>query len=47
MKDCARIFENEIADGVIHGAAVLAGGLADEEFGASWGWADAAHTKTA
>ena len=42
--DCARIFEAEIRDGVIHGAVVVAGGLEGKDVLASWGWADAAHT---
>ena len=33
-----------MADGVIHGAAVVSGGLDGDDFSASWGWADAAHT---
>ena len=41
---CTRIFKAEIADGVIHGAAVVSGGLEDETLSCSWGWADAAHT---
>ena len=44
VADCARIFEAEIRDGVIHGAAVVAGGLDGTDVSASWGWADAAHT---
>lgn len=40
-----RIFKQEIADGVIHGATVLVGGLDSEELRASWGWADAAHSR--
>ena len=44
VSDCARIFETEIRDGVIHGAAVVAGGLDGETLSGSWGWADAAHT---
>ena len=40
-----RIFEQEIDDGVIHGATVLAGGLDGEEVRASWGWADEAHSR--
>ena len=42
--ECARIFEADIRDGVIHGAAVVAGGLDGEAWSGSWGWADAAHT---
>ena len=42
--ECARIFEAEIRDGVIHGATVMAGGLDGDAVSASWGWADAAHT---
>ena len=41
---CRRIFEADIRDGLIHGAAVVAGGLDGEVVSASWGWADAAHT---
>ena len=44
IDECARIFEAEIADGVIHGAAVVSGGLDGDDISASWGWADAAHT---
>ena len=44
VADCARIFEAEIRDGVIHGATVIAGGLEGKDVVASWGWADAAHT---
>ena len=43
-RECARIFETEIRDGVIHGAAVVFGGLDGDEVSAAWGWADAAHT---
>ena len=44
IAECSRIFEAEISDGVIHGAAVMAGGLDGDKVSASWGWADAAHT---
>ena len=44
IAECSCIFEAEISDGVIHGAAVMAGGLDGDEVSASWGWADAAHT---
>ena len=44
IAECARLFEAEISGGVIHGAAVIAGGLDGDEVSASWGWADAAHT---
>ena len=44
MSDCARIFESEIRDGVVHGAAVVAGSLDGEPLTGAWGWADAAHT---
>ena len=44
IADCARIFEAEIRDGVVHGAAVVAGGLDGETISGAWGWADAAHT---
>ena len=44
IAECSRIFEAEISDGVIHGAAVMAGGLEGGDVSASWGWADAAHT---
>ena len=44
VADCARIFEAEMRDGVIHGAVVIAGGLEGKDVVASWGWADAAHT---
>ena len=40
-----RIFEQEIDDGVIHGATVLAGGIDGEKVRASWGWADTAHSR--
>ena len=43
LDECARIFEAEIADGVIHGAAVVSGSLDGDDISASWGWADAAH----
>ena len=43
IDECARIFEAEIADGVIHGAAVVSGSLDGDDVSASWGWADAAH----
>ncbi len=43
LDECARIFEAEIADGVIHGAAVVSGSLDGDDLSASWGWADAAH----
>ena len=42
--DCAQIFEADIRDGIIHGAAVVAGGLDGAAWSGSWGWADAAHT---
>ena len=41
--DCGEIFKEEIRDGVIHGAAVIAGGLEGDAVSGSWGWADAAH----
>ena len=44
VAECARIFEAEMRDGVIHGATVMAGGLEGADIVASWGWADAAHT---
>ena len=44
ISDCARIFDAEIRDGVVHGAAVVAGGLDGETLSGAWGWADAAHT---
>ncbi len=44
VADCARIFEAEMRDGVIHGATMVAGGLEGTDVAASWGWADAAHT---
>ena len=44
VADCARIFETEMRDGVIHGATVMAGGLEGADVVASWGWADASHT---
>ena len=44
IRDCARIFEAEIRDGVVHGAAVVAGGIDGETLTGAWGWADAAHT---
>ncbi len=44
LSDCARIFEAEIREGVVHGAAVVAGGLDGETLSGAWGWADAAHT---
>ena len=40
-----RIFEQEIDDGVIHGATVLAGGIDGEVYRASWGWADWSHVR--
>ena len=42
--DCARIFEAEMRDHVVHGATVMAGGVDGVDVVASWGWADAAHT---
>ena len=44
VAECARIFEAEMRDGVIHGATVMAGGLEGTDVVASWGWADASHT---
>ena len=44
IQECARIFEADIREGVVLGAAVVAGGLDGDEVSASWGWADAAHT---
>lgn len=44
ISTCERIFQSEIADGVIHGATVLSGGLDGDPLVGSWGWADAAHT---
>ena len=44
VADCARIFEAELRDRVIHGATVMAGGVDGVDIVASWGWADAAHT---
>ena len=44
LSDCERIFEAEIRDGVVHGAAVVSGGLDGETLAGAWGWADAAHT---
>jgi CubicO group peptidase (beta-lactamase class C family) len=44
IETCARIFNAEIEDGVIHGAAVVSGGLNGGTLSCSWGWADAAHT---
>jgi CubicO group peptidase (beta-lactamase class C family) len=43
VEKCARIFEGEMRDGVIHGAVVVAGGVNGSDVVASWGWADAAH----
>ena len=43
LGECAQIFEAEIRDGVVHGAAVVAGGLDGETVSGAWGWADAAH----
>ena len=43
LAECSRIFEDDIRDGVIHGAAVVAGGLDGETKSGAWGWADAAH----
>ena len=42
--DCARIFEAEMRDRVIHGATVMAGDVNGTDVVFSWGWADAAHT---
>ncbi|MBO5941269.1 MAG: beta-lactamase family protein [Kiritimatiellae bacterium] len=42
--ECERIFKAEIRDGVVHGAAVIAGGLDGAVQSGSWGWADCAHT---
>ena len=44
LSDCARIFEAEIRENVVHGAAVVAGGIDGETLTGAWGWADAAHT---
>ena len=44
ISECVRIFEAEIRDGVVHGAAVVAGGIDGEPLTGAWGWADAAHT---
>ena len=44
ISECVRIFEAEIRDGVVHGAAVVAGGIDGETLSGAWGWADAAHT---
>ena len=44
IQECARIFEADIREGVVLGAAVVAGGLDGDEVSASWGWSDAAHT---
>ena len=44
IEECARIFEAEMRDGVVHGAAVVAGDLEGETLSGAWGWADAAHT---
>ena len=44
IRECAQIFETEMRDGVIHGAAVVSGGLDGDEVSVAWGWADAAHT---
>ncbi len=44
VDECARIFEAEIRDGVVHGAVVVSGGLEGPGVAAAWGWADAAHT---
>ena len=43
LTECARLFEADMRDGVIHGAAVVAGGVDGIDVSASWGWADAAH----
>ena len=43
ISECVRIFEAEIRDGVVHGAAVVAGGIDGETLSGAWGWADAAH----
>jgi CubicO group peptidase (beta-lactamase class C family) len=43
IDDCAQIFKAEIRDGVIHGAAVIAGGLEGETVSGAWGWSDSAH----
>ena len=42
---CERIFGAGIRDGVIHGAAVVAGGPDGETFSGAWGWADPAHAR--
>ena len=44
IHECERIFDSDIRDGIIHGAAVMAGGLEGETLSGAWGWADAAHT---
>ena len=43
VAECARIFEADICDHVIHGAVVVAGGVEGSDVVASWGWADSAH----
>ena len=43
--ECAKIFEAGIREGVIHGAAVVSGGLDGETLSGAWGWADAARTR--
>ena len=43
VAECARIFEADIRDHVIHGAVVVAGGVEGSDVVASWGWADSAH----
>jgi len=43
LEVCRRIFEAEIADGIIHGAAIVAGGLEEEPLTGAWGWADPSH----
>lgn len=42
---CERIFGAGIRDGVIHGAAVVAGGPDGGTFSGAWGWADPAHVR--
>ena len=45
LEVCRRIFEADIADGIVHGAAIVVGGLDGEPLSGAWGWADPAHER--
>lgn len=43
MDTISSVFEQEIRDGIVHGAAVYAGSSGEDRYGAEFGFADAAH----